>query len=416
MRHMERVKDRTAQLSTGHPVRHLSALPRRTVDATVETVTEHWQAITCAAFAGLFIGLWNELTPWWVAILSDLAGLTAIYWYAVRPRLLTGFTYRERNLMLWLATLWDAARISPAPSVRRQGGRLDFRVSRNSWTIELDVITAANGVASAKEFCSIWPRLKTEAGEGCIGVYLHERRGRHVSMVVVWEREAGDRTVLVASDRVAYVCATKVAGYRHWNPSLGGWVLQQHAHASEYYPSPGELERMRVELDDDDQAEPEPDLEDDDELDDGDTAGIGESHDDEEPRPTWPTEEAAQTVESGCNQPAGGVEPTTPPAELKNPFTAPPSGPRMSGLFAPWEPLLVYPERPRGAEEGTATGRLWDLLCDDNQHQRADLAEATGMAAGSVGNALTAWARLGIVNRSPEGWHAVVSHQAGSID
>lgn len=413
---MQTVKDRTAQLSTGHPLRSLTALPRRTIDATSETVAEHWRSMTVAVFVGLFVALWNELTPWWLAILTDLAGLGAIYWFAIRPRMLTGLTHRERNLMLWLATLWDAARISPAPSVRRQRGRLDFRVSRNSWTIELDVITAATGVASAKEFCSSWPRLKTEAGEGCIGVYLHERRGRHVSMVVVWEREPGDRTVLVAADRVVYVAAARSGNYRHWNPSLGGWVLQQHTHAAEYYPSPGELERMRVELDDDELPDPEPELDDDDEPDDGDTAGIGGSHDDEEPRPTCPAEAPAQAVESGCNQPAGGVGPATPPPELKDPFAAPPAGPRASGLFAPWKPLVTYPDRPRGAEEGTATGRLWDLLCDGSEHQRADLATATGMAPGSVGNALTAWARIGIVNRTADGWHAVVSHQGSGGD
>lgn len=401
---MEVVKDRPAQLSARHLAWELARVGTGNVRHGARLAVTVHRKITLAVMAGLAFGLFNHLAPWWLYVPAD-AGLVG-YWvhHLAWPRVATGLTLRERRIMEWLDAVWGEAGIKPAPSIRFDKRRLAVRISRNSWTIELDVNTAEHGIRSAREFCSLWPALKTQAGEGCIGVYLHERKGRHVSMIVVWERAKGDRLVHVAADKVVYVVDTARGGYRHWNPSLGGYVLADHAHAAEYYLSPGEVERITPTLDDDEHDDAIA-LEDAEELHDHPSHdGHPAAHDDEEPLPTWLSEPPAQGTRAGCNESGRGVQATTPPEQPESWLNTPPTGPPTYEMFAPIKRHTPTVVRPLDAKPGTSTGQLWDALADGLPHPRSELAALTGMTVGSVGNALTKWARIGIVDATPEGW------------
>lgn len=414
---MEVVKDPTTQPTVRALAADLARVMRsHTWHAARAAATTH-RRVTLAGAAGAAVALANHAAPGPMLVADAVAAAAWVHLWAW-PRWTTGYTRRERKVTDWLDAVWDAAGIRPAPTVRRDGRRLAVRVARHSWTIELDINTAEQGVRSAREFCGLWPRLKTEIGEGCVGVYLHEGRGRRVTMVVVWERDHGDRIVAITPSRDVWVLAKPRGGYRTWNPLLGGYVLPEHAHAAEHYRSDREIAENTITLD----AEPEDtvDLEDAEELHDAehdaetsddDARDDDAPYDDDEPLPTWRGEEAAQPDPGGCNEEAGGGEQTTPP----DPFDSPPSGLPASGMFPPASVVWRLPDRPLNARPGTGAGRAWDALGDGSVWARTDLAAVAGITPASVGNLLTDWARLGIVDHDGDGWRAVVSQHRNAV-
>jgi hypothetical protein len=55
--------------------------------------------------------------------------------------------------------------------------------------------------------------------------------------------------------------------------------------------------------------------------------------------------------------------------------------------------------RPMDARPGTRTGALWEALSALGTHSTAALADDAGMVPESARQALTGWARLGLIDR-----------------
>jgi hypothetical protein len=322
-------------------------------------------------------------------------------------------------------------------------GRAEVWIGERSWRFEL--LSPQGAGKSARAMCAMWPQLKNEVGHGCIRVNLHERTGNHVTMLIVWSREAGERAVAIDAETLIIVRPTRRWPDLAYNVGLDGWVLARFEHAREWdgtvphgvVPTVIDVLGSDRDLDED---EPDEELEDEPgEWVEGEPDGDDDDWDDDpyeesEPEPTWAGFPQVSTPHVDSDDPGGGERGgATPPAvgltdappsapSQTDPFAAPPVGrPVSAGLFAPTptkpiqapsEPPTVPAFRPPGAGFGTMSGDLWDLVERGVGWSTRELAEAVGMAVGSAGNALARWRRMGLVACDEGRWLVTQSSRA----
>jgi hypothetical protein len=403
------VKDQSAQLSTGRHAwllaKSLTGDSKRAVSWLMPRRRERNLVVGLTAYV-----LASNLWPW-PTFIASMVGVYVAWRTAPGEWARLRWSLRgDRKYDAFVDCMFTMAGAGKSPTIRRDAkGNAEVSISERSWTFQLLAPQGGDGKTAA-ELCRMWPRIKNEIGEGCISVNCHERTGNHFTMVVVWQRFAGERAVRISRDRIIIVHGFQRFPDLVRNPSLDGWVRSEYRHAGEWHgkedadtvPELDPRDRMWGDDEDERHAVEEVEPEQAEEVD----------EDEDEPyeppivKPTWAPN--PQVVQAELDIYDGGVgEPSsTPPPVVDlepDPFAAPPTGPMVgAGLFHPTASSAGF--RPTGAAPGTATGALWDLVQAGPARTTRELAQLSGLSAGAAGNALSRWRKLGFVGGDDGRW------------